>query len=129
MPSNLTTASQQAFQPRVVGFNQLRATLDVLAGWVSSSSQPTFVGAAVEQMVVTPSLATWRLSVAFNQNVSRILFTPRHPLVDPPEYIDAMTSGGTAFYLQRVNGVYAINGTSKLTQASFNNAIARAIAR
>ena len=127
MPSKLTTASQQAAQPRTTGFPQLRATLNTLAGWVTSDSQPAFVGSAVEVMVVTPTLSTWRLVIALNQNVSRILLTPRHPLVDPPEYIDAMTAKGTAFYLRRVNGAYAINGTGKLSPEAFNNAIARVV--
>ena len=127
MPTALATASQQAATPRTVGFPHLRATLDTLVNWVTAETQAAFVATGVEPMVVTPTLISWRLTIAFYQNVSRVLLTPRHPLVDPPEYIDAVTGKGTSFYLRRVGGAYKLNGTDTLTQASFCAAVAKAI--
>lgn len=125
----LNPASQQAAIPVTPGLPALRATLTQLSSWVTGASQAAFVASAVEPMLVTPSFATWRLVISFNQNVSRVLVTPRAPLVDPVEYIDAITASGVPFYLRRVNGAYKINGTDALTPASFNAALSRAIAR
>lgn len=129
MATPIIPASQRAAFSVTPSLPQLRATLAQLSSWVTSATQASFAGSAVESMLVTPAFATWRLVIAFNQNVSRVLVTPRAPLVDPVEYLDAVTSRGIAFYLRRVAGAYKINGTDALTPASFNVAISRAIAR
>jgi hypothetical protein len=60
--------------------------------------------------------------------VPRVEIVPRGTATDPPEYIDVVNSGGTVFSLQRVNGAYFINGTGKLSQTAFTNALAQAFA-
>lgn len=126
MASLLQNVAEQAAIDRPERFPQLYALLVTLQGYVTASTMPAFVASAIEETRVTSTLTAWRLVLAVNSNISRVEVVPRAVTRDPPAYLDAVTSAGVAFSLQRVGGEYLINGTGKLNATSFTNALARA---
>jgi hypothetical protein len=122
----LQTIAQKATVPRAAPrFPQLRAVLSALQGYVTSGISGPFVATAIEVVRASELVSTYKLVLAFNSTISRVEIVGRGVAMDPPEYIDVASAGGVLFSLQRISGTYYINGTGKLSAASFNTTLAQ----
>lgn len=128
MNSSLESVAEQSASPRATQSPRLYALLVTWRGYITAQTLPAYVASAIEPMRVTAGTTTWKLVVATNANVPRIEFVPRGVTRDPPEYVDAMTYNGLAFSLQLIRGDYYINGSGKMSDTAFCNALAQALA-